>query len=136
MLDIDLQNNIFVNVPSGNMVTYYRPKSLTVRNNIQWETNTTNQATFGAAKAKLFKFDSGVSLSTTTATLADNYAYGMDSDVTWTYSDGNGTTLMTDLGISDSGLPDATPLFTVAPTVSAGVCTYTLAPGYTGIGPQ
>ena len=60
----------------------------------------------------------------------------MDSDVTWTYSDGNGSTLMTDLGISDSGLPDATPLFTVAPTVSAGVCTYTLAPGYTGIGPQ
>ena len=137
VMDIDVQDNIFVNTPHGNMFTYCVPKSIIFKNNIQWETNGTDQAAFGSSKAKLFKFHSSVSTATTApAVLSDNYAYGMAADVTWTYSDGNADTLMDNLGMTDSGLPDATPLFTTAPSVSAGVCTYTLAPGYTGIGPQ
>ena len=71
-----------------------------------------------------------------TVVLENNYAHGLASDMRWTYSDERSASVMAALGITDSGLPDAAPLFSTAPAVAGGKVTYTLASGYEFLGPQ
>ncbi len=133
VMDIDVENNIFVNMVSGNMLKYHQPKSLVLKNNVEWENNGVNAAAVGASKSKWFVF---AYPDVMTVVLENNYAHGLASDMRWTYSDERSASVMAALGITDSGLPDAAPLFSTAPAVAGGKVTYTLASGYEFLGPQ
>ncbi len=133
VMDIDVENNILVNMVSGNMLKYHQPKSLILKNNVEWENNNANSEAVGATKSKWFVFAYPDVMS---VVLENNYAHGLASDMRWTYSDERSASVMAALGITDSGLPDAAPLFTNAPAVADGKVTYTLASGYEFIGPQ
>ena len=132
VLDIDVQNNLFVNMVSGNLIKYNRPKSLILKNNVEWDTNNSN-VLGTTTKAKLFKV---YSTEGTVAELSGCYAHGLTEGYTFTYSDNSADALMQSLGITDNGLPDAATLFSTAPAVAGGKVSYTFASDYSFIGPQ
>lgn len=136
ILDADITENLMVNAVGGSNGSwaFTDVASLVIKDNISYEENS-----YGS-NCNLFVINN-TETSISDLELSNNICIGLNSDKKWTYTNGTIAALTNVKAALPNGTnqitkSDASSVFSVSPSISAGIVSYTLLAAYKNVGPQ